>query len=147
VKFSIFLALISAGLFALIRPSTAAAEFAVCNSSSYSKVNVAWAATWTDSSGNPYGESQGWWVIAQNECKIVITTADVSAYTIYVYAFAEAKPIDQTWGGTYEYCLDPGNKFLYHGDHMTAPCSAGKAFGMRQINIGGDSTYAYFLRD
>lgn len=147
MKFSILLAVTLAALFTLVRPSPAAAEFAVCNSSTYGKVNVAWAATWSDSNGNAHGESDGWWIIAQGDCKILITITDISAYTIYVYAFANAKPSIQYWGGTYEYCLDPSHKFLYQGNAMNTPCSSGRSFGMRSMNTGNNSTYTYFLRD
>lgn len=128
----------------LARP--AAAEFAVCNSSSHGTVSVAWAATWVDSQGKSYGESQGWWVIPQEDCKIMITN-DISAYTIYIYAYANSDT-SISWGGDNSYCVDSsGNKFAYHGDAMDAPCSSGKAFGMRAISTGSQDTYTYYLRD
>ncbi len=147
MKTSIYLGLALAALLVIIRPSPAAAEFAVCNSSTYGNVNVAWAATWNDSSGNAHGESQGWWVVTQGDCKIVITTLDISAYTIYLYAFADDQPSVHYWGGSYKYCVDPSHKFLYQGNAMITPCSSGKAYGMRSIVTGNTSTYAYFLRD
>ena len=147
MKFNIILAATIAAMITLFRLSPAAAEFAICNSSTYGKVNAAWAATWSDSNGNAHGESDGWWIIPQGDCKIVITTIDISAYTIYIYAFADAKPSVEYWGGTHEYCLDPSHKFLYQGDRMNIPCSSGRSFGMRPMNTGNQSTYTYFLRD
>jgi len=147
MKLCILCAATIAAVFILVRPSPAAAEFAVCNSTTYGSVNVAWAATWHDSNGDPHGESDGWWIIPSGECKIIIAVVDVSPYTIYIYAFATANPSTQWWGGNYRYCLDPKNKFLYKGDAMNLPCAAGSAYGMRFIDTSSESTYAYFLRD
>jgi uncharacterized membrane protein len=128
---------------ALARP--AAAEFAVCNSASHGTVHVAWAATWNDSQGKSYGESQGWWEIPEEDCKIMITN-DISSYTLFIYAYADSDS-SIYWGGDTSYCLDPTNKFAYHGDAMDTPCSSGKAFGLRSIDTGNQETYTYYLRD
>ena len=143
MKFSILLAVTLAALFILVRPSPAAAEFTVCNSSTYGDVSIAWAATWSDGNGNAHGESVGWFIIAQGDCKIVITASDISAYTIYIYG----KASKQYWGGGYNYCLDTSHKFLYQGDDMKPPCSSGRSFGMRYMDTGSSSTYTYYLRD
>lgn len=124
----------------------AAAEFTVCNSSTYGKANVAYAITWQDSQGKAYGESQGWWIVAQDACQIIVTN-DISAYTVYIYAFADSDPVHDWWGGSNNFCLNPSDKFLYHGDDMDTPCSTGQAYGMRFIDTGGNSTYTYYLRD
>ncbi len=146
VKLYILLSATVAGLIALARPSPAAAEFTVCNSTTHGTVNVAYAVTWHDSDGSPYGESQGWWIIPQDNCKILVTN-DISAYTVYIYAFADANPDELWWGGSHDYCLDPSHKFLYHGDDMNTPCSSGRSFGMRFVDTGDNSTYTYYLRD
>jgi uncharacterized membrane protein len=131
----------------LFRPAPAVAEFAVCNATTYGTVSVAWAATWNDSNGSPYGEAQGWYNIAPDDCKIMITTTDISAYTIYIYGKAMQNPSGQFWGGDYKFCLEPTKKFKFQGNAMMAPCAAGSVYGMRAIVTGGTSTYAYFLRD
>ena len=124
----------------------ARADFTVCNSSPYGKVHVAYAATWHDSQGTAYGQSQGWWVINTDDCRIILTN-DISAYTIYIYAFADADPTHELWGGGDNYCLDPVNTFLYHGNDMDTPCTNGKEFGMRYVDTDQDETYTYYLRN
>lgn len=133
-------------LITLVRPSPAAAAFTVCNSTTSGKVNVAWAINWFEIGGVFHGESAGWFIIAQGDCKIVVAP-DISGYTIYIYAFAEKNPDKLWWGGTHQYCLDPKNKFLYRGDHMNPPCTSGKSYGMRYMDTGTESTYTYSLYD
>ncbi|MBV8262837.1 MAG: DUF1036 domain-containing protein [Candidatus Eremiobacteraeota bacterium] len=144
MKLGIITALAALVLVASLYPSPAAAAFTVCNSTTYGVVNVAYAVTWRDSNNQPYGESQGWWAIDPDTCKIILKN-DISAYTVYIYAFANSDPTNRWWGGTNNYCLDPHLKFLYHGDAMDAPCNAGKSFGMRYIDTGSQSTYTYYL--
>jgi uncharacterized membrane protein len=146
VKFRIVSAMTLAVLFMLIRPSPAAADFTVCNSTTAGTVNVAWTVTWLESDGDFNGESHGWWTVAQNECKVIIGP-DISAYAIYLYAYAASDPDKLFWGGTHEYCLDPKNTFLYKGDDMNTPCSSGTAYGMRFIDTGNASAYTYTLSD
>jgi uncharacterized membrane protein len=146
VKVYLLIAAAVVALFTLTCPTPAAAAFTVCNNSTYGRVNVAYAVKWHASDGSSYGESQGWWLIDQDACKIIMTN-DISAYTIYIYAYADADPSTEWWGGTYKYCLDPEHKFLYHGDDMSTPCSNGRSFGMRFIDTGTESTYTYYLRD
>jgi len=78
VNFRILSATAFAAIFALVRPSPAAADFTVCNSTTDGTVNVAWAVTWLESDGDFNGESHGWWPVGQNECKTIIG-ADISA--------------------------------------------------------------------
>lgn len=127
-------------------PSPAQAAFTVCNSTTYGVINVAYAVTWHDSNNQAFGESQGWWVIDQDTCKIIMKN-DISAYTVYIYGYANVDPSNKWWGGTNNYCLAPGQKFLYHGDAMDAPCQSGRTFGMRYVDTGGNSTYTYYLYD
>jgi len=147
VRRTIFLVPVFAAILMIAHPSSALAEFAVCNSSTYGTVNVAYVATWQDSQGTTHGQSQGWWQIETNKCQIVITTEDVSGYTLYIYAFAQADPSKELWGGENNFCLDPKNKFLYQGNAIETPCSSGKPFGMRLMDSGGVSQYTYYLRD
>jgi len=133
-------------LFILLRPSPAAAEFTVCNSTADGTVNIAWAVSWIESDGSFHSESYGWWTIAQNECKVLIAP-DISAYAIYIYAYAASDPEKLWWGGTHEYCLDPKNAFLYKGDDVNTPCSSGMSYGMRYIDTGNESAYSYSLYD
>ena len=146
MKLYLALAPLIAALVVLAFADRSAAAFAVCNNASHGEVNVAYAVTWHDSSGSPFGRTQGWWVVAENECKIVITN-DVSAYSIYIYAFATSAPSTWYWGGSNNYCIDPSNEFLYHGDDMDPPCKSGRSFGMRFMNNSGNSNYSYFLND
>ena len=132
MKFTILFAATVAAFFILVRPSPAAAEFAICNSSTWGEAKVAIAITWTDSNGAANGESEGWWPVPQGECKIVITTVDVSGYTVYLYGFSEDKNPDHYWGGNYNYCLDPVKKFSYLGNSISTPFASGK---QRRIRI------------
>jgi uncharacterized membrane protein len=59
LKFDILVAATVAALFTLVRPSPAAAEFTVCNSTTDGAVNVAWAVNWLESNGVFHGESAG----------------------------------------------------------------------------------------
>lgn len=145
MKRSLFFALIAGALFVVAYPSRALAEFAVCNASTKGAVTVAYAATWDDALGNPNGQSQGWFTVDQGKCTIIITTLDVSAYTIYIYGVA--KNGSESWGGDYDYCVDPKDKFLYQGNKMIAPCTSGKSYGMRLVTSGGATPYTYYLRD
>lgn len=147
MKRGIFLIPIAIALFIVAHTTRASAEFAVCNAGTHGTITLAYAATWHDGQGNSYGQSQGWWQIPQTECRIIITTVDVSAYTMYIYGFANSDPAHQYWGGTTNFCLDPNDKFLYHGDAMDVPCSAGKSYGMRLMDTGGATPYTYYLRD
>jgi len=140
------LAIVGAIGVSCLYPSPAAAAFTVCNSTTYGVVNVAYAVTWHDSNNQPFGESQGWWAIDQDACKIILKN-DISAYSVYIYAFANVDPAKKWWGGTNNYCLDPRLKFAYHGDAMDAPCQFGRAFGMRSIDTAANSTYTYYLYD
>lgn len=126
----------------------ASAEFSVCNASSHATVNVAYAATWNDSDGNPHGQSQGWFKIDKGKCTIIITTLDVSGYSLYIYAFENSDSDKEYWDGTdANICVNPNDKFLYQGNAMLAPCAAGKSDGMRQLTTGGVTPYTYYLRD
>jgi uncharacterized membrane protein len=145
VKHSILYALVIGALIAVAYPSPASAEFAVCNASTHGVVSVAYAATWQDGQGNPYGQSQGWFLVDQGKCTIIITTVDVSGYTIYLYGVA--KDGSDSWGGNYNYCLDPSKAFLYQGNAMTAPCASGKSYAMRLLTSGGATPYTFYLRD
>lgn len=145
MKHSIILSFVIAALVVVAFPSQASAEFAVCNASTHGVVSVAYAATWQDGQGNAFGQSQGWFNIDQGKCTIIITTVDVSGYTIYIYAFA--KNTSDFWGGDSNYCLDPKDKFLYHGDAMSSPCKSGKSYAMRLLTSGGVTPYTYYLRD
>ncbi len=139
---ALIFALVLTALFA--RPASAA--FTVCNAASYGNVSVAFAANWKDSTGQSNGRSQGWWTIAQDECKIILKN-DISAYQMYIYAFAASDPSNHYWGGSNQFCIDPANEFTFHGDDMDTPCSKGRAFGMRYIDTGSNSTYTYYLYD
>lgn len=145
MKHGMILAWIVGAFVVIACPSRASAEFAVCNASTHGTVSVAYAATWQDGLGNPHGQSQGWFTVEQGKCTIIITTVDVSGYTIYIYGIP--KDGSDAWGGTYDYCIDPKNKFLYQGDAMISPCASGKAYGMRLLTSGGVSPYTYYLRD
>jgi uncharacterized membrane protein len=145
VKHSIFLGLVVGVLVVMVYPSKASAEFAVCNASTHGAVSVAYAATWQDGQGNSYGQSQGWFLVDQGKCTIIITTVDVSAYTIYLYGVA--KDGSDFWSGSYNYCLDPNDKFLYQGNAMNTPCASGKSYAMRLLTSGGATPYTYYLRD
>lgn len=125
----------------------ASAEFAVCNSTTHGTVRVAYATTWEDTEGTMHGQSQGWYEIAQGECKIIILTLDVSPYTIYIYASPKSDPTSRTWGGSDDYCLDPKASFLYQGDAIDAPCKKGSSYGMMQVTTGGASPFTWYLRD
>ncbi|MDQ6770657.1 MAG: DUF1036 domain-containing protein [Gemmatimonadota bacterium] len=83
-------------LITLVRPSPAAAAFTVCNSTTSGTVSIAWAINWLESDGVFHGESDGWFIIAQGDCKIVVAP-DISGYTIYIYAFAKKDP--DNYGG------------------------------------------------
>jgi uncharacterized membrane protein len=145
VKHSRLLAFVI-GVFVVVTCSSrASAEFAVCNASTHGAVSVAYAATWQDGQGNPHGQSQGWFAIDQGKCTIIITTVDVSGYTIYLYGIA--KDGSDYWGGSDNYCLDPNNKFLYQGNSMTTPCASGKSYALRLLTSGGTTPYTYYLRD
>jgi len=146
LRSNILVAATVAALFCLVRPSPAAAEFTVCNSTTDGAVNVAWAVNWFESSGVFHGESAGWFVISQGDCKIIIAP-DISAYAIYIYAYANQNPAKLWWGGTHAYCLDPKNKFVYKGDLVNPPCSSGRSYGMRRMDTGSESTYTYTLYD
>lgn len=143
MKRSIILALVVAALAVVANSSPASAEFAVCNASTHGTASVAYAAVWQDSQGNPHGQSQGWFQIDQGKCTIIITTVDVSGYTIYIYALAKG----DYWGGDSQYCLDSSEKFLYQGNAMSAPCASGKSYGMRLLTSGGVTPFTYYLRD
>jgi uncharacterized membrane protein len=145
VKHSVRLALVVGFLVVIAYPSQGLAEFAVCNASTHGIVSVAYVATWQDDQGNSHGQSQGWFLVDQGKCTIIITTVDVSGYTIYMYGVA--KDGSDFWGGTDNYCLDPNNKFLYQGNAMTTPCASGKSYGLRLLTSGGATPYTYYLRD
>jgi uncharacterized membrane protein len=145
VKQSILLALVVGALVVVAFPTRASAEFAVCNASTHGSVSIAYAATWQDGQGNLHGQSQGWFVVDQGKCTIIITTVDVSGYTLYLYGIA--KDGSDSWGGDSDYCLDLNAKFLYQGSAMNTPCAAGKSYGMRLLTSGGASPYTYYLRD
>jgi uncharacterized membrane protein len=130
----------------ILRPAPAAAEFTVCNSTTDGAVNVAWAVNWFESNGVFHGESAGWFIIAQGDCKNVIAP-DISAYTIYLYAYATKNRDKLWWGGTHAYCLDPKKKFVYKDDLANPPCSSGKSYGMRRMDTGSESAYTYTLYD
>ena len=72
MKFSILFAITLVALSILVRPSPAAADFTVCNSTTDGIVNIAWAVSWIENDGSFYTESHGWWTIAQNKCKVLI---------------------------------------------------------------------------
>lgn len=146
MKLVIMLTVATGSFLASLHPAPARAAFTVCNSTTYGVINVAYAVTWRDSNNQPYGESQGWWIIDQDTCKIILNN-DISAYSVYIYGYANVDPSSKWWGGTNNYCLDPGHKFLYHGDAMDAPCQSGKAFGMRYVDTAANSTYTYYLYD
>ena len=146
MKFSILFAITLVALSILVRPSPAAADFTVCNSTTDGIVNIAWAVSWIENDGSFYTESHGWWTIAQNKCKVLIAP-DISAYEIYIYAYAASDPDKLWWGGTHEYCLDPKNTFLYKDDDVNTPCSSGRSYGMRYIDTNNESTYTYSLYD
>jgi uncharacterized membrane protein len=146
LKFNILFAATIAALFTLLHPSPAAAAFTVCNSTTDGPVNVAWAVNWLENNGVFHGENAGWFIIAQGDCKIVISP-DISAYAIYIYAYANQNPAKLWWGGTHEYCLDPKKKFVYKGDQANPPCAAGKSYGMRRMDTGSESAYTYTLYD
>ena len=143
MKRILFLTLFVAAIAVASYSSPASAEFAVCNASTHGPVSAAYAATWQDSQGNPHGQSQGWFQIDQGKCTIIITTVDVSGYTIYLYATAKG----DYWGGDSQFCLDPSDKFLYQGNAMSTPCASGKAYGMRLLTSGGSTPYTYYVRD
>lgn len=141
---SSFLVLVVIALAIAADSSPASAEFAVCNASTHGTATVAYAATWLDSDGNQHGQSQGWFQIDQGKCTIIITTLDVSGYTIYLYGSATG----DFWGGQdANYCVDPSDKFLYQGKAMLTPCAAGKSYGMRLLTSGGSTPFTYYLRD
>ena len=144
---SLFLVLVSTACLVFVLYSPALAEFAVCNASSHASVSVAFAATWQDGAGNPHGEDQGWYQVDKGKCTIIITTLDVSGYTIYIYGFVKGDPNKTFWGGDNDYCVDLDASFSYKGDAMSTPCTAGKQIGMRLVTSGGVTPYTYFLRD
>ena len=144
---SVFLGFVIGALVVVVHRSPASAEFAVCNASSHATVNIAYAATWTDSAGNPHGQSQGWYQIDKGKCTIIISTLDVSAYTIYLYGFENVDSAKTYWGGDVDYCLDPSKKFFYQGNAMLTPCASGKSYSMRLVTSGGINPYTYYLRD
>jgi uncharacterized membrane protein len=146
LKSKVLFAATVAALFTLVHPAPAAAEFTVCNTTTDGAVNVAWAVNWLESNGVFHCKSAGWFIIAQGDCKIVIAP-DISAYAIYIYAYANQNPAKLIWGGTHEYCLDPKKKFVYKGDKANPPCSSGKSYGMRRMDTGSESAYTYTLYD
>lgn len=144
LKFIIPVAAVAA-LITLVRPSPAAAEgLTVCNKSTYGTVNVAVAVAWLDN-GNPYEEAEGWFVIAQGDCKKVIDQ-NILAYTIFIYAYADKNPAKLIWGGNNPFCLER-KKFLYKAGEEKPPCPPGRSYGMRHIDTGDNTSYTYSLYD
>jgi uncharacterized membrane protein len=144
LRFGILVAALLAALFILLRPSPAAAELTVCNKSTYGAVKLAVALSWLDN-GNPYEEAEGWFIIAQGDCKIVIDQ-DVRPYEIFIYAYADKNPAKLWWGGNNPFCLEL-KKFLYRAGEEKPPCRSGRSYGMRHIDTGDYSKYTYTLHD
>lgn len=139
----ILIAVTVAAFFAFIRPSPAAADgLTICNKSTYGTVNLAVAVDWLDSgNGRTYDEAEGWFIIPQGDCKIVIDQ-DIGIYTIFIYAYADKDPAKLIWGGNNPFCLEP-KKFLYKAGEEKPPCRSGRSYGMRHIDTGDNSTYTY----
>jgi uncharacterized membrane protein len=145
LKSSVLVAATVAALFTFVCPSPAAADgLTVCNKSTYGTVNVAVAVDWLDN-GNPYEEAEGWFIIAQGDCKIVIDQ-DVRPYEIFIYAYANKNPAKLWWGGNNPFCLEL-QKFLYRAGEEKPPCRSGRSYGMRHIDTGDNTSYTYTLHD
>jgi uncharacterized membrane protein len=129
----------------VVRPSPAAADgLTICNKSTYGTVNLAVAVSWLDSeNGRPYEEAEGWFVIAQGDCKLVIAQ-NILAYTIFIYAYANKDPAKLRWAGNNEFCLET-KKFLYRAGEEKPPCAPGRSYFMRHVDTGDQTSYTYTL--
>ncbi|MBV8082650.1 MAG: DUF1036 domain-containing protein [Candidatus Eremiobacteraeota bacterium] len=149
MRYLIALAATAAVFFMLsLHPAPAAASFKVCNQTSQGRLWVADAVTW-ESHGDSYGETQGWWGIDQGSCKTLISN-DISSYRIYLYAYAE-NDTSSTWSGARKsednnFCVDTV-KFLFKGDDMDTPCSAGSSRNFRYVDTSSYNDFTYTLND
>lgn len=123
------------GLLFGLSTAPAVADFTVCNDSGSATAYVS-AAYQSD------GEwiSEGWWQIAQGQCKIVFP-GDLKSRYYYIRADGD----DGTWKGDYVFCYR-NEKFTIYGDENCA--SRGhKSGGYFEVDTGDSYDWTQRLVD
>lgn len=111
--------------------SRAKADFTVCNQTTEGQIYVAVAYEY-DSGDDSWSRSQGYWTVAQGDCKTTLTDNEPGT-RFYLWAWL-ASDNTKLWSGAEgsgfetgarQFCMEPqGNAFTYQGDDSLTPCAS-----------------------
>ena len=125
---------LAATVFTAARASADGLE--ICNKTGET-IHVAVAVGGLDASTHV---AKGWWNVPAGQCRVVVPAPLNADWNYFYYGFTES---GKRWGGTWNYCVDPGHAFAYVDPYT--PCERGDVRGFGQIPSKGDLDFTLNL--
>ena len=85
-------------------------------------------------------DDKGWWNIDSGSCAEPIGDS-IKDDVVYVYASSS----NDTWSGSYYYCVDTAYKFNYTDEQADSTCPTGTKRGFFKVDTGDYTNYTESL--